>query len=72
MMTSFLGLFSDSQLFLDVSRPIASVADPGAQSGHETQYVFSEGEMRLSDADNVRSRAVGKYFLFPDPLSFSE
>ena len=54
------------------SRPIASVVDPGAQSGHETQYVFSEGDMRHSDADNVRSRAVSKYFLFPDPLSFSE
>ena len=54
------------------SRPIASVVDPGAQSGHETQYVFSEGEMRHSDADNFRLRAVSKYFLFPDPLSFSE
>ena len=54
------------------SRPIASVVDPGAQSGHETQYVFSEGDMRHSDADNVRSRAVSKYFLFPDPLGFCE
>ena len=54
------------------SRSTASAADPGAQSGHETQYVFSEGGMRHSDADNVRSRAVNKYLLFPDPLSFCE
>ena len=40
----------------------ASVNDPGAQSGHETQCVFSEGDVRQSDADDIRPQAVGKYF----------
>ena len=45
------------------SRPTAPSVDPGAQSGHETQYVFSEGDMRQSDADDIRPRAVGEYFI---------
>ena len=45
------------------SRPTVSSVDPGAQNGHETQYMFSEGDMRQSDADDIRPRAVGEYFI---------
>ena len=46
------------------SRPAASSIDPGAQSGNETHCVFSEGDVRQSDADDIRPRVIGKYF-FP-------
>ena len=45
------------------SRPTVSSIDPGAQNGHETQCVFSEGDVRQSDADDIRPRVVGKYFI---------
>ena len=45
--------------------------DLGAQSGNETQYVFSEGDVHPSDADNV-GLAAGGEFIIPDPLSFRE
>ena len=31
--------------------PISSQVDPGAQSGNDTQYVFSETDVCQSDAD---------------------
>ena len=57
---------------MDSHPTTASAIDPGAQSGHETQCVFSEGDVHQSDADDIRPRAVGKCFLFPGPLSFCE
>ena len=33
------------------------------QSGHETQFLFSEGDMRQSDADEIRQPAFGKSFI---------
>ena len=47
---------------MDSPPTTASANDPGAQSGHETQCVFSEGDVRQSDADDIRSQAVGEYF----------
>ena len=55
------------------SHPTATSAiDPGAQSGHETHCVFSEGVVRESDADDIRLPAVGKCILLPGPLGFCE
>ena len=51
------------------SRPAASSIDPGAQSGNETHCVFSEGDVRQSDADDIRPRLLVSTS-FPDPLSF--
>ena len=45
------------------SRFTVPPVDPGAQSGHETQYVFSEGDIGQSDADDIRPRAAGEYFI---------
>ena len=35
--------------------------DAGAQSGNETQFVFSEGDIYPSDADIVRRHATGEF-----------
>ena len=44
------------------SRPGTPPAfDPGAQSGYETQFVFSEGDVRNSDADDIHRVVVGKF-----------
>ena len=40
--------------------------DPGVRSGHETQFVFSEGVMWRSDADNIHRTMAGKSII---PLS---
>ena len=45
------------------SRPTVSSIVPDAQSGNETHCVFSEGDVRQSDADDIRPRVVGKYFI---------
>ena len=37
--------------------------DLGAQSGNETQYVFSEGDVHQSDADNVGLAAGGEFII---------
>ena len=37
--------------------------DLGAQSGNETQYVFSEGDVHPSDADNVGLAAAGEFII---------
>ena len=37
--------------------------DPGAQSGHETQFVFSEADMRHIDADNIHRTVAGKFII---------
>ena len=37
--------------------------DLGAQSGNETQYVFSEGDVHPSDADNVGLAAGGEFII---------
>ena len=45
----------------DPSRPRVG---PCVQSGHETQYLFSEGDIRESDADPLFSQpAVGKFII---------
>ena len=36
--------------------------DLGLQSSNETQYVFSEGDGLLSDADVIRRTAVGRFY----------
>ena len=49
------------------SDPIPPRVGPSVQSGHETQYLFSEGDIRESDADPLVSQPnVGKFII---PLS---
>ena len=38
--------------------------DPGVQSGQETQFLFSEGDVRDSETDLVSQRDLGENFLF--------
>ena len=70
MMTSFL-LLSLSAGFvfrflccssIDSHSAVPPADDPGAQSGHETQFVFSEGDVRQRDGDDLHLRAAGKFF----------
>ena len=42
-----------------------SHVDPGAQSGNETQYVFSETDVRHSDSDLLTIRPVGGWIIIP-------
>ena len=57
--------FPDSLLFLMDSRPTKfPVNDPGIQSGHETQFVFSEADVRDSETDYASRRALCEYTLF--------
>ena len=35
--------------------------ESGAVSGNETQFVFSDDDVRTSDADNVHRPALGKF-----------
>ena len=51
--------------------PPPSCRDTGAQSGNETQFVFSEGDIYQSDGDIIRRQATGGLIL-PGPLSFYE
>ena len=44
--------------------------DAGALSGNETQFVFTEDDMRDSDADLVNRLALGNSFIPSFPLSF--
>ena len=46
--------------------------DSGMQSGNDTQYVFSEGDVQDSDADRSDVPQVAGMFTFPVPLSFCE
>ena len=56
-----LVVLSDSLLFALDSRPTTTPAiDLGAQSGHQTQFQFSEGDVRDSDANLVNRPALGK------------
>ena len=41
--------------------PTPSAIDPGAQSGQDTQYLFSEGDVRQSDADGIRPPSPGEF-----------
>ena len=43
--------------------------DSGLVSGNETQFVFSERDMRHSDAENVRRAAVGEC-ITPSSIKF--
>ena len=43
--------------------PTSCRVDPGAQSGHETQFLFSEGDMRDSDADLIDQPTLGMQFI---------
>ena len=49
-------LFSDPQLL--VISTYRGLYDPGAQSGNETQFLFSEGDVHQSDADDRVIRPV--------------
>ena len=70
MVTSVLGVFICSFIFrfsaaLMGSRPKKLPAnDPGVQSGQETQFLFSEGDVRDSETDLVSQRVLGENFLF--------
>ena len=46
--------------------------DSGMQSGNDTQYLFSEGDVHDSDADRSAVPQVAGRFTFPVPLSFCE
>ena len=37
--------------------PVSSRVDPGTQSGNDTQYVFSETDVRQSDGDHFNAPA---------------
>ena len=68
LLLSRLLSFSDSLLvsMMD-SDPIPLRVGPSVQSGHETQYLVSEGDIRESDADPLVSQPnVGKFII---PLS---
>ena len=45
-------------------------SDPGFQSGHETQFLFLEGDVPQSDADEIRLPADGKSFI-PQSIKLS-
>ena len=52
------------------SNPIPPRVSLGIRSGHETQYFFSEGDIRESDADPFTAKqAVGK-FVIPQSIKF--
>ena len=48
---------------MDSGPTIPPTVDPGALSGHGTQFVFSEGDVRQSDGDDLYLRAVGNFFI---------
>ena len=58
-----LVLFSDSLLFVMDGDQVSSRYDPGAQSGNETNFVFSETDVRHSDADEVRRVVAGEFII---------
>ena len=37
--------------------------ESGAVSGHETHFVFSDGDLRASDTDLVRRSALGGFLI---------
>ena len=43
--------------------------ESGAVSGHETQFVFSDGDVRASDTDLIRQPAPGE-FVIPRSIKF--
>ena len=43
--------------------PPPSRRDTGAQSGNETQFMFSEGDIYQSDGDIIRRQATGGLIL---------
>ena len=48
-------------------------ADPWFhQSGNDTQFLFSEGDVRESDADALAVQPAAGRFIIPNPLSFCE
>ena len=47
---------------MDSHSDVPPSVDPGAQSRHETQFVFPEGDVRQSDGDELYVRAAGKFF----------
>ena len=51
--------------------PPPSRRDTGAQSGNETQFVFSEGDIYQSDGDIVRRQATGG-FVIPRTIKLYE
>ena len=48
---------------MDSHPTVPQTVDPGEQSGHETQFVFSEADVRQSDGDDLYLRAAGKSFI---------
>ena len=43
--------------------PPPSRRDTGAQSGNDTQFLFSEGDIYHSDGDVIRRQATGKFVI---------
>ena len=56
--------FRFSAVLMDSRSRKLPVNDPGAQSGQETQFLFSEGDVRDSETDLVSQRVLGENFLF--------
>ena len=63
MPTSISAVFFRSQLFCMDQNPPSLQRDTGAQSGNETQFVFSEGDIYQSDGDVIRRQATGELIL---------
>ena len=51
------------RLLLKKKRMSSRRVESGFQSGHETQFVFSEGDIHESDADLDRRPALGRIFI---------
>ena len=48
---------------MDCQPTTPPVVDPEAQSGHEIHFLFSEGDVRHSNADDVRLPAIGRFII---------
>ena len=55
-----VSLFQTFVVLMDQESP-PHCRDAGAQSGNETQFVFSEDDMRDSDADLINRLALGNF-----------
>ena len=63
MPTSISAVFSDPSCFFLDQNPPSLQRDTGAQSGNETQFVFSEGDIYQRDGDVIRRQATGELIL---------
>ena len=54
-------MFSDALLF--AMSASSGLIESGVVTGNETQFLFSDGDMRDSDADLVNRPAIGKHVI---------